>query len=97
MLDFRFSFASHGEDFTWLKIGSPQRSSRKSSALRKKAIVAVAASILTIVYYMIRDGTPYRDLGIPHFDQRDRSRAARHFVARLQQLGYNVQITEGVA
>jgi transposase len=63
----------------------------------KKAIVAVAASILTIVYYMIRDGTPYKDLGSHHFDRRDRSRAARRFVARLQQMGYNVQITEAVA
>jgi transposase len=63
----------------------------------KKAIVAVAASILTAVYYMVRDGTPYKDLGIHHFERRDRSRTARRFVARLQQLGYNVQITEGVA
>jgi len=63
----------------------------------KKAIVAVAASILTAVYYIIRDGTPYMDLGFRYFDQRDRSRAARRLVGRLQQLGYNVQITEKVA
>jgi transposase len=63
----------------------------------KKAIVAVAASILTAVYYIIRDGTPYMDLGIRYFDQRDRSRAARRLVGRLQQLGYNVQITQEVA
>lgn len=63
----------------------------------KKAIVAVAASLLTTVYYMLRDGTPYRDLGIHYFDQKDRSRVARRFVARLQQLGYSVQIKEAVA
>jgi len=63
----------------------------------KKAIVAVAASILTAVYYMIRDGSPYRDLGVDHFNGRDRSRTARRFVTRLQQLGYNVQITKAVA
>lgn len=63
----------------------------------KKAIVAVAASLLTTVYYMLRDGTPYRDLGVHHFDHKDRSRVARRFVARLQQLGYNVHITEAVA
>lgn len=63
----------------------------------KKAIVAVAASILTIVYYMIRDGTPYRDLGLNHFATRDRSRTARRLVARLNQLGYNVSVTEAVA
>jgi len=63
----------------------------------KKAIVAVAASILTAVYYVIRDGMPYRDLGIRYFDQQDRSRAARRLLARLQHLGYNVHITEAVA
>jgi hypothetical protein len=63
----------------------------------KKAIVAVAASLLTAVYYMLRDGTSYRDLGGDHFDKHDRSRVARRFVARLRQLGYAVQISEAVA
>jgi transposase len=44
---------------------------------RRKAIVAVAASILTVVYHMIREGTPYRDLGVNYFDERNRSGAAR--------------------
>jgi len=63
----------------------------------KKAIVAVAASMLTAVYFMIRDNTEYRDLGRDYFQRRDRSKAARRFVAQLQRLGYNVQITEAVA
>ena len=63
----------------------------------KKAIVAVAASLLTAVYYMLRDGTEYRDLGTDHFDKQDRSKVARRFVARLTQLGYHVQISEPAA
>lgn len=63
----------------------------------KKAIVAVAASMLTAVYFMIRHNTEYRDLGRDYFQRRDRSKAARRFVAHLQRLGYNVQITEAVA
>jgi len=63
----------------------------------KKAIGAVAASMLTTVYYMIRDRTPYQDLGDRYFDQRDRSRVARRFVVRLQRLGYTVQINDAVA
>jgi transposase len=63
----------------------------------KKAIVAVAASILTIAYYIIRDGTPYRDLGSDHFQTRDRTRAARQLVARLHQLGYDVSVKEPAA
>ena len=63
----------------------------------KKAIVAVAASLLTTVYHMIREGTPYKDLGANHFDRNDRVRAARRLVARLEQLGYHAQITDHAA
>ena len=34
----------------------------------KKAICAVAASMLTAAYHMLKDGTEYRDLGASHFD-----------------------------
>jgi transposase len=67
------------------------------TAGKKKAIVAVAASILTVVYYMIREGTPYQDLGGDYFDRRNREQAARRLVTRLQRLGYNVQVTDAVA
>src|SRR5262249_20776423 len=30
----------------------------------KKAIMAVAASILTAIYHMLKDGTMYKDLGV---------------------------------
>ena len=36
----------------------------------KKAIGAVAASILTAAYHMLKDGTFYQDLGADHFDRR---------------------------
>ena len=63
----------------------------------KKAIVAVAASILTAVYWMIRDGQPYRDLGFNYFQASDTDRFVRRSVARLQQLGYVVTLTRGAA
>lgn len=63
----------------------------------KKAIGAVAASILTAVYYVIRDRVPYRDLGAQYFSQRDRAQNTRRLVVRLQKLGYNVQLSEVAA
>lgn len=63
----------------------------------KKAIGAVAASILTAVYYVIRDRTPYKDLGIHYFHHRDRSHNTRRLVARLEKLGYHVHLTEVAA
>ena len=58
----------------------------------KKAIVAVAASMLVAAYHILRDGTDYRDLGGSYFDQRDKRRVAARLVRRLSHLGYAVAI-----
>jgi transposase len=58
----------------------------------KKAIVAVAASMLTAAYYMLRDNVDYRDLGTDYFDRTDRKRVANRLVKRLGDLGYAVEI-----
>jgi transposase len=63
----------------------------------KKAIGAVAASMLTAGYHMLRDGTFYQDLGANYFDSRDRQTQANRLVAKLQSLGYNVAITTAAA
>jgi transposase len=59
----------------------------------KKAIGAVAASILTAAYHMLKDGTFYEDLGADHFDRRAKGAKTNHLVAKLESLGYSVQIT----
>jgi transposase len=58
----------------------------------KKAIVAVAASMLTAIYHMLRNGVAYADLGPHHFDRLDKSKAINRLVRRLNQLGCEVQI-----
>lgn len=63
----------------------------------KKAIGAVAASVLTAVYHMIRTGQPYKDLGADYFDRFQEARLVRRSVARLQHLGYQVTLQKGVA
>ena len=59
----------------------------------KKAIGALATSILTAAYHMLKDGTLYHDLGPDHFDRRAKAVQTRRLVTRLQKLGYAVQIT----
>jgi len=59
----------------------------------KKAIGAVAASILTAAYHMLKDGTLYHDLGPDHFDRRAKTVQTKRLLTRLQNLGYAVQIT----
>jgi hypothetical protein len=64
----------------------------KSRRGPKKAIVAVAASMLTAMYYMLRDGTEFHDLGDQHFAQRDKTRVANRLIQRLRDLGVDVEI-----
>jgi len=59
----------------------------------KKAICAVAASILTAAYHMIKDGTFFHDLGTEHFDKRNKDGQTKRLIRRLAELGYNVTIT----
>ena len=58
----------------------------------KKAVGAVAASILTAAYHMLRDGTTYQDLGAAHFDRRATTQQVGRLLKRLHHLGYDVQI-----
>jgi transposase len=58
----------------------------------KKAICAVAASMLTALYHMLRDGTEYQDLGADHFDRRSKEARTRRLVNQLTDLGYTVEI-----
>jgi transposase len=58
----------------------------------KKAIIAVAASMLVAAYHMLRDATDYHDLGGHYFDRRDQRRVAARLVRRLNQLGYAVEL-----
>jgi len=58
----------------------------------KKAVVAVAASILTAAYFILRDGVDYRELGTGYFDHRDRARVLRRLSRRIEALGYRVEV-----
>jgi transposase len=58
----------------------------------KKAVVAVAASMLTAIYFVLRDRTPYRDLGVSYFDRRDQTKIANRLRRRLESLGFSVQM-----
>ncbi len=59
----------------------------------KKAICAVAASILTAAYHMLKNGNPYQDLGPNHFDKRAQGKHVQRLLNRLQNLGFAVSIT----
>jgi transposase len=58
----------------------------------KKAICAVAASILTAVYHMLRDGTVYRDLGPDHFRRGSAEEQASRLARQIAKLGFTCSI-----
>jgi transposase len=59
---------------------------------KKRAIMAVAHSILVIAYYMIQRQEPYREAGADFFDRLQPEDTARRLVKRLEHLGYHVTL-----
>ena len=59
---------------------------------KKKAVCAVAASMLTAIYHMLKNGTEHRDLGAGHFDRRPTEVKAKRLVAQLAKLGFEVEL-----
>lgn len=59
---------------------------------RKKAIVAIAHSILVIAYHILKYKKPYYDLGPDYFDKLNKQHLVRYHQKRLQGLGFKVTI-----
>ena len=60
---------------------------------RQRALVAVAHSLLVIVYHILKHNVEYRDLGPDYFDRLEPERLRRYLVRRLQNLGYDVTLS----
>jgi hypothetical protein len=58
----------------------------------KKAFCAVAASMLTAIYHMLKDGVEHKDLGVSYFDKRSTDIKAKRLVAQLTKLGFQVNL-----
>jgi len=80
--------AAHSKN-TYLSAQYHRIASRRGA---KKAALAVAHSILVIIYHLLRDGSTYQDLGSTYFDERDRQAVQKRLVRRLERLGYQVEL-----
>src|SRR5207302_10365880 len=63
----------------------------------QKAIGAVAASLLTALYHMVKNGTLHRDLGAAHFHHHSSEAQPKRLLAQLAKLGYQVQLQPATA
>jgi hypothetical protein len=59
----------------------------------RKAICAVAASILTAAYHMLNDGTLYADLGPDHFRKTQPMTRAKALARQIERLGFRCSIS----
>ncbi len=55
--------------------------------------MAVAHSVLVIIYHVLRERRPYTDLGADYFEKLDAQRLEQRHVRRLNALGYSVTLT----
>jgi len=58
----------------------------------QKAICAVAASILTAIYHMLKDGVVHTDLGASYFDNRPREAKLKRLIRQLKNLGFEATL-----
>jgi transposase len=84
----------------WVAVRAPNNYSRAlfhrlaRRAGRKRAIVAVAAALLTAIYAMLQRDQDYRDLGPQPLTDADRRRTADRLTTQLRRLGYDVTLHE---
>jgi transposase len=57
---------------------------------KKKAIIAVAHSILVIISHLLNEPQDYCELGGHYFDEKEQEALKRRAIRRLEQLGYHV-------
>ena len=61
---------------------------------KKRAIMAVAHSLLGIAYQMLKTGASFVDLGGDYFQQRNAEALRRRAVKTLEEIGYHVALTK---
>jgi transposase len=59
---------------------------------KKRAIIAVAHSLLKSIWHMLAYHEPYQDLGADYFDKRNKESKINYHLRQLGKLGYPVQI-----
>ena len=62
-----------------------------------RAAIAVAHSILTIIYHLLRRKDVYQELGANHYDERRKYAVIKQSIRKLEALGLTVTVEESAA
>ncbi len=60
---------------------------------KKRAAVALAHTLLIIIYHMLAQEEEYQELGGTYFDELDREKKEQRLVRQLERLGFEVALT----
>ena len=59
---------------------------------KKRAIVAVAHSILKSVYHVLKDNISYKELGADYLNSRMEEKRKKYLKSELKKMGYKVEL-----
>jgi hypothetical protein len=59
---------------------------------KKRAVMAVAHSILKSVYYVLKYNVPYHELGADYLNSRMEKKRKKYLKAELEKMGYDVYL-----
>ena len=60
----------------------------------KKAIVAIARKMLVTCYYVLKNRSPYKELGVDYVDKKANERKRRYHMKQLKRLGFNITLAQ---
>jgi len=58
-----------------------------------EVIIAIAHSMAVAIYHILKDKTAYRELGADFFDKLNPTRIVNRLTKRIQNLGFQVQVS----
>ena len=61
---------------------------------KKKAIIAVAHTLLVSIYHLLKEERSSQELGSTYFEEREREAVKQRAVRSLERLGYHVSLQE---
>jgi transposase len=59
---------------------------------KKRTGMAVAHSLLVIIYHLLQDGVPYEERDDAFFEERDRQLLEKRLIRQLERLGHQVTL-----
>jgi hypothetical protein len=61
---------------------------------KKRAILAVAASLLQAIWHLLKHRQEYKELGANYYEERNKEQLTKALVKRLERLGHQASLRQ---